>query len=633
MFLSPHAARFSTHVERAAPPPSERRHAPVASWRGAAREPTAEPASVLSADPPLVETLDELIAASTSQLTISRSLMLQSRLANSPPDQRAALVRVLVPRVGELCETEGGAYLLQALIRAAAPTPFLTQQLARQLIGRTVALALDPLGFHVVRQLVFHLDADWPLTDRLILGELLGAAAELGGSPTGARVLRYALIRGFFAGAPKQRLLDALEPIAHVVACEQQGARLLRALLADSTGGGAELRPIVERLVAHASTLATDDWGAPTLRAILASPHATDETHARVLAALAPHALSLARDRTAHLMLQHCLLHAPSAGAGAALAAPLSASSSAASASAALLAQRERLAQVLIADGDALVKEPFGSCALQAALAHDVAGRAALLRRLIDRAVELARDRFGNHSLQHAIARAPRAEQRRACEALGACALELADDLHASFVLQRALAVCAPAEAAPLYEALSAAAATLARSRISSMVLQQLLRRLPDSQRAALAESQLLAHVPELMGNDHAVFVLTECAAFSPPIADAMRAELGRVERLIDAFAASAEGSLVLPLSMSAFQRKRAHIYVRRFGSALVSFSMGHGKSDRALHIFKAEGTRALPTHDAADDEPELHLGGRSVGRHSSEGPTLPADGAESSPR
>lgn len=530
---------------------------------------------------------------SSSNLDAQATASLQARLANCPPQQRAELVSSLMPLVDDMCSSERGPYVLQAMIAASASTPFLTQQLAERLAPRFVALALHAHGFYVARALIFGLDAEWPLTRSLTRDRLLPAAAQLALSPTGVRVLYYAHVRGMFAQAGALgELIGALQPHVCEVGREKHGARLLRKLLAEASGEG-EISALIGALIPHAASLVADEHGAAVMRALLDSAASTEESCASFLAALQPQAVRLSTDPIAHTALQACLLAAGSGGA----------------------AERERraLAELVVAQADRLATHPFGSCVLQAALLHDVPARAGVIARLVERADELARDRFGNHVLQHAIARAGSEAKRRACELLAAECVSLAHHTHASFALQGALRTCSREESAPLERALSAAATDLARDRISSMVLQQLLRCLGEGERERLIDTHLLPCVGELMGNDHAVFVLHECAAVSPRVAAAMRAELCRVERLIDEFASSERSTLALPLTLSAFQRKRAHLYVRsRFGAALVSMSIGESDAARTLHIFKAEGTRVTPQQqpprgvaDSSDSERE----------------------------
>lgn len=535
---------------------------------------------------------------------------LQARLANCTPEQRAELVSSLMPLVDGMCGSERGPYVLQAMLSAAAATPFLMQELGARLAPRCVQLALHPYGFYVARKLLFQLDPEWQLTTQIAHGRLLPAAAQLALSPSGVRVLSYAQMRGLFAGPAAQRqLVAALAPHVLAVSTEKHGARLVRRLLAEP-GAAAEARtPLVSALLAHAPELAADEYGAAVVRALLEPPAGCAEaSQLQLVRALQPHALRLATHALGHSALQACLLaSAPDHAA----------------ASGAVRAERRQLASLLLAHAHALATDPFGSCVLQAALLYDVPARPAVLTRLIDRSDELARDRSGNHVLQHALARAEGAERRRACELLAASCVELAAHKHGSFALQGALRTCSREQRAPLSAALCAAAPELATERISSMVLQQLLRAAPADEAAALIDAHLLPRVGELMRNDHAVFVLHECAQLSPAVGLAMRAELGRVERAIDEFADSGRGVLALPLELSAFQRKRAHLYVRRrFGAALVSMSIGESDEARALHVFKSEGVRAQPRRlaegeDEGDDDIEPFLGPREDAEHS----------------
>lgn len=571
-----------------APPPAARRTAPAGGVNGHAprprrvERPRGEQGAGATDTGVRVELCEQLGAQAVTSL--------QARLSNCAPEQRAELVSALMPLVDEMCDSDRGPYLLQAMITAAAPTPFLMQELAHRCSGRFVTLALDEHGFYVARELIFHLDADWALTREITHERLLPAAAELSRSCTGARILNYAFRRNLLDDDGRRRLAAAITPHVHAVCREKHGSRLVRSLIADARGGAEVLfAPLLDA----AASLVTDEYGASVLRTLLDSPTSPRSSRAAFMAALEPHALRLATDVVARTALQACLLAPRAAVSGESPCADDALADD----------QRRRLAERIVAGGAQLATDAFGSCVLQAALFHDVAGRRAMVSQLIDRAEELAVDRFGNYVLQHAIARAAPIERVRACSLLARACVRLAQDKHASFALQGALRCMSREEGATLEAALFASAVDLARERISSLVLQQLLRRMPAAERGAFVDKHLLPCVPELMGIGHAVVVLHECAAVSERVACAMRVELERVERLIDEFAESDRCVLELPLELSAFQRKRAHQHVRRFGSALVSVSIGDTEETRTLHVFKSEGVRARPLQPQENDE------------------------------
>jgi len=433
-------------------------------------------------------------------------------------------------------------------------------------------------------------------------------------------VLRYALGQNLFEGE-RERLIRSLVPHAAELAGEKNGSRLLRALLEEAQTR-AEVAELEAALISHTASLACSEAGVLVVSTLLAYPHATQQTHTALIAALRPRALELASDSHAYHVLQSCLL--------------LTNKSKLLSESELSCSVREeqyRLADALIVQSESLATDTFGSCVLQAALFYPVPARATALERLVDRSDELARCVYGNHVLQHVIAHASSEQRHRACSLLATHAVELASNTHASFALQGALRASTRAESEPLYNVLVAAAATLATHRISSIVLQQLLRCTPVDERVALIDAHMLPHVADLLCSDSAIFVLTDCAAVSPAMVEAIRVQQRQLERTIDEFAASAESTLVFPGRMSAYLRKRAHVFVRRrYGRGLLTMSIGKTDELRVLHIFKSDGAHArLPENAPHADATSLQLDGRfapiSNGARRSNGLALIVDG------